>query len=286
MKKIKSKQKKIKESKILNDKLIKEKEEIIKELDNKKKLINEYELELNKINYEHKQKVQEMIKELNDKNISLNKYKENINKLDKEYKKEIQELKKELKESKEYIDSNKKDKDKVMKEFNKLYNERQNYIKGKQIIEQQLNKKEQELANNKKIINDLNIKIKSLKDDDKLMEDFKKDSLPKYNEKLNRSKNLKNEYEKIPNLSELLYTRRDPTKIKKLDMAQIEKKLKDGEFYEYELNISDSRIKYLDKIIKENPKMSAKKIDIINQLKSLYTTRKDYFKIKIYNPKS
>ena len=36
MKKIKSKQKKkIKESKILNDKLIKEKEEIIKELDNK-----------------------------------------------------------------------------------------------------------------------------------------------------------------------------------------------------------------------------------------------------------
>ena len=62
--------------------------------------------------------------------------------------------------------------------------------------------------------------------------------------------------------------------------------MKDGKFYEHELNISDSRIKYLDKIIKENPKMSAKKIDIINQLKSLYTTRKDYFKIKIYNPKS
>ena len=53
---------KIKESKILNNKLIKEKEEIIKELDNKEKLINEYESELNKINYEHKQKVQEMIK--------------------------------------------------------------------------------------------------------------------------------------------------------------------------------------------------------------------------------
>ena len=60
--------------------------------------------------------------------------------------------------------------------------------------------------------------------------------------------------------------------------------MKDAEFYEYELNRSDSRIKYLDKIIKENPKMSAKKIDIINQLKSLYTTKKDYFKIKIYNP--
>ena len=62
--------------------------------------------------------------------------------------------------------------------------------------------------------------------------------------------------------------------------------MKDGEFYEYELNISDLRIKYLDKIIEENPKMSAKKVDIINQLKSLYTIRKDYFKIKIYNPES
>ena len=69
-------------------------------------------------------------------------------------------------------------------------------------------------------------------------------------------------------------------------MEQIEKKIKDGEFYEYELNISNSRIKYFDKIIKENPKMSAKKIDIKNQLKSLYTIRKDYFKIKIYDLES
>ena len=90
----------------------------------------------------------------------------------------------------------------------------------------------------------------------------------------------------IPNLSELLNIERDPTKLKKLDTEQIERNLKDGEFYEYELNISDSRIKYLNKIIKENPKMSAKKIDIINQLKSLYTMRKDYFKMKIYNPES
>ena len=45
-------------------------------------------------------------------------------------------------------------------------------------------------------------------------------------------------------------------------------------------------MKYLDKIIKENPKMSAKKIYIINQLKSLYTMRRDYFKIKMYNPES
>ena len=48
--------------------------------------------------------------------------------------------------------------------------------------------------------------------------------------------------------------------------------------------MSDSRINYLDKIVAENPKMSSKKKDIINQLKSLYTIRKDYFKIKIYNP--
>ena len=74
------------------------------------------------------------------------------------------------------------------------------------------------------------------------------------------------------------------SEIKELDTKQIERKLKDGEFYEYELNISDSRIKYLDKIIKENPKMSAKKIDIINQLKSLYKMREDYFKIKSSDP--
>ena len=62
--------------------------------------------------------------------------------------------------------------------------------------------------------------------------------------------------------------------------------MENSKFYQHELNISDSSIKYLDKIIKENPKMSNKKIDIINQLKSLYTFRKDYFKIKINDPKS
>ena len=231
---------------------------------------------LNKLNNEYEQIVQEMTKELNNKNISFNKYKGNINKLDNEYKKEIQELKKELKESKEYIDSDKKDKDKVIKKINELSKEQQKYIEEKQIIEQ-------ELANNKKIINDLNIKIKSLKDDDKLIKDFRKDDLPKYNEilikKLNRSKNLENEYQKIyiPNLNDLLDIERDPTKLKKIDTEKIKRNLKDGEFYKYELNISDSRIRYLDKIIKENTKMSAKKIDIINQLKSLYTTRKDFF---------
>ena len=38
--------------------------------------------------------------------------------------------------------------------------------------------------------------------------------------------------------------------LKKLDIEQIEKDLKNNEFYEYELNISNSRIKYLDKTIK------------------------------------
>ena len=123
---------------------------------------------------------------------------------------------------------------------------------------------------------------------DSLLKDFEINSLLKSNNDLNRSENLENEYQKIyiPNLSELLNIERDPTKLKELDVEQIERNLKDGEFYEYELSISNSRIKYLDKIIKENPKMSAKKIDIINQLKSLYTLRKDYFKIKIYNPES
>ena len=57
--------------------------------------------------------------------------------------------------------------------------------------------------------------------------------------------------------------------------------MKNSDFYEYELNISDSIINYFDKIIKENPKMSAKKIYIINQLKSLYTFEKIILKSKL-----
>ena len=41
--------------------------------------------------------------------------------------------------------------------------------------------------------------------------------------------------------------------------------MKSSNFYEYELNISDSRIKYLNKIIKENPKMSTKKKNRYNK---------------------
>ena len=103
---------------------------MIKELDNKEELINEYESELNKLNNEHKQKVQEIAKELddkgilinklntlnneyeqkikklenelNDKELSLNEYEKRLNTLNDMHDKEIQELKK------EYIDSDKK----------------------------------------------------------------------------------------------------------------------------------------------------------------------------------
>ena len=74
---------------ILNDKLI---EEMIKELDNKKELINEYKSELDRLNYEHNQKVQKILKELNDKGITINQ----LNTLNNEYKKRIQELKNRL----------------------------------------------------------------------------------------------------------------------------------------------------------------------------------------------
>ena len=47
--------------------------------------------------------------------------------------------------------------------------------------------------------------------------------------------------------------------LEKINMKDLEKTIKKNDFYDYELNISDSRIKYFDKIIKENPKMSAKK---------------------------
>ena len=127
-------------------------------------------------------------------------------------------------------------------------------------------------------------------------EDFSKNSLPEYNEKSNRFKNLEKEYQNateekyIINLNKIQNIEKDnifsSPELKKLDIEQIEKNFKNNEFYEYELNISNSRIKYLDKITKENPKMSAKEINIINQLKSLYTMRKEYFNVKINNPKS
>ena len=126
------------------------------------------------------------------------------------------------------------------------------------------------------------------KKDDKARTVDLKDSLPKYNEKSNRLKDLEEEYisdpNKIPNIEKVGFI--DPTTLEKLNPKYIEKIMKNSEFYKYELDISDSRIKYFDKIIKKNPKMSNKKIDIINQLKMLYAIRKNYFKIKINDPKS
>ena len=43
--------------------------------------------------------------------------------------------------------------------------------------------------------------------------------------------------------------------------------MKNDKFYEYESNISDARMKYFDKTIKENPEILTKKINIINKLK-------------------
>ena len=57
--------------------------------------------------------------------------------------------------------------------------------------------------------------------------------------------------------------------------------MKNDKFYEDGLNISDARMKYFDKMIKENPEMSTKKINIINKSRELYIARKEYFE-KIY----
>ena len=87
----------------------------------------------------------------------------------------------------------------------------------------------------------------------------------------------------VPNPNKILNIEKDriidPPILEKLGLNYIEKIMKNSKFYKYELDISD-------KINKENPKMSAKKTDIINQLKSLYTIRKNYFKIQINDPKS
>ena len=99
--------------------------------------------------------MQTLKNELNNKEISLNEYKIRLNTLSDTHDKEIQELKKELKESKEYIDSDKKYKSKVMNKFEELNKEIQKHIKEKQIIEQKLNEKENNLTISKIKISDL-----------------------------------------------------------------------------------------------------------------------------------
>ena len=99
---------------------------------------------------------------------------------------------------------------------------------------------------------------------DSSLKDFEINSLPKSNKELNRLKNLEEEYQnimeekyipnpnKIPNIEKDHFI--DPPILEKLNLNYIEKIMENNEFYKYELDISDSRIKYFDKIIKENPK--------------------------------
>ena len=159
---------------------------------NIKKLItlnNTYEKEMQELKKELKESKEHIDSDKKDKNMVLKKFNELY------------------KEKQKYI----KEKQIIEQELNKK--------------EQELNKKEQELANNKKIIDNLNTEIKLLRDNDKLRkltgkikgskdlstptkisqsvrkrddkarifapEDFKKDSLPEYNVKLNRLKNLR-----------------------------------------------------------------------------------------------
>ena len=164
---------------------------------------DEYEENINKLDNEYKKEMQKLKKELKEskEHIDSNKKDKNI------VFKKISEL---TEENQKYI----KEKQIIEQELNKKI--------------QELNNKEHELANNKIIINDLEYEIKLLKDkendklkkieaknkifkdlstptkipqsvrkrDDKArtfaFEDFKKDSLPKYNEKSNRLENLEN----------------------------------------------------------------------------------------------
>ena len=91
---------------------------------------------------------------------------------------------------------------------------------------------------------------------DSLLKDFEMNSLPKSNKELNRSKNLIAEYQNITeeknisNLNKITNTESiffNPKKLEKINPNYIEKIMKNSEFYEYELNISNSRINILIK---------------------------------------
>ena len=125
--------------------------------------------------------------------------------------------------------------------------------------------------------------------------------LPKYYEESDRLKKLINEYnyttkkiyisEPITGSKKLIMNpiilRKknifEPiTKSKKLNPKYIAQLIEDNK---NELEISNAKLKYLDKMIKKNPEMSTKKIDMINQLKTLYTMRTNYFKVRSNDPK-
>ena len=62
--------------------------------------------------------------------------------------------------------------------------------------------------------------------------------------------------------------------------------MRNDNFYKNELKISNARIKYLDKMIKKIQKCQLKKINMINELKKLYTTREKYFEGRSNDPGS
>ena len=123
--------------------------------------------------------------------------------------------------------------------------------------------------------------------------------LPKYGEKSDRSKNLLEEYtdilegkkdisnpEKKLKKTNTKHFFDSEKKVEKLDPKYIGKFLKNDElkeFYRYEPEISNARIKYFDRIINENPEISIRKISIITKLKELYAQRKTYFRNKFNN---
>ena len=282
-------------------------EELTEELNNRGISINK----LNKINNKYEQKIEELKEELNNKEISLNEYKKRLAESDDIRKQEIEKLRKEFKKSdmkkiaelnelnskyKKELSIKKEELTNSKKEINDLKNQKQLLIQESNNLKNEI----KELKKVKKSDTPTKIHQSVRKKDDKYRtfapKDFQKDILPKYNEKSNRLKNLEEEYQniteeknifnpnKIPNIKKDDFI--DPATLEKLNLKYIEKIMKNSEFYEYELSISDSRIEYFDKIIKENPEMSAKDIDIINQLKTLYTIRREYFKVKINDPKS
>ena len=54
-------------------------------------------------------------------------------------------------------------------------------------------------------------------------------------------------------------------------------------FYEDEKERADSKIKFINKIISEDPKISTEKINILTKLKELNELRGEYFKNKFNN---
>ena len=75
----------------------------------------------------------------------------------------------------------------------------------------------------------------------------------------------------------------DEPNLKKLDpeyMVELANIGKDGTFKKYykeEIERASSTINFLNKKVKEDPTMPSEKINVINQLKELYTSRENYF---------